>query len=364
MTLNINLPLNSLSFGHVSYNILKELYKKNIDCNIFLIGNNGDLSSFDKINPDFAKWIQNNTNKALSSYSRNDPEFRLWHISGSETSYSNDKYLFTFHECSALTPIEVNILNNQKAIFVSSNYTKQIFELNGVKTPVFYVPLGFDSENFSILNKKYYSEDIVVWSIFGKLEHRKRHEKTIRTWLKKFGNNPKHQLHLHVYNQFLSPEQNNQLLNNIFEGKRYFNVVLQPYTKTLSEFNDCLNATNIVLDMSGGEAWSLPSFHCVGLGKHAIVHNCTAMKEWANDENAILVDSSSQIEVYDGIFFHKGQPMNQGLIFDYLEIELLSAFDKVLERYNQNKINEKGFELQNKFKWEKSVDKMLSIITN
>ena len=362
MKLNVNVAVNNLSFGWCSYNILKEIYNRKINSNIFLIGNNADLSSFDKVKSDFTQWLQNSVNGAITSYSRSTSCFKLWHIMGSENSYSNDQYLFTFHELNALTPTEVNILNNQKHIFVSSNYSKQVFELHGVTTPITFVPLGFDSENFVQTNNKYYSDDRIVWSIFGKLEFRKRHEKTIRAWLKKYGNNRNHYLHLHTYNNFLTPEQNTQLINNVFEGKRYFNVVLLPYTKTLKEYNECLNATNIVIDMSGGEAWSLPAFSCVGLGKNAIVHNCSAMKDWANNSNAVLVEPNSQIEVYDNIFFKKGQPISQGLIFDFKEEDFLDACDIVLERFKKDPINHAGLKIQNDFTWTKTVDIILDNI--
>lgn len=362
MKLNVNFAVNNLSFGWCSYNILKELFDRKIDPSIFFIGNNADVSSFSEIKPEFTQWLQTNANKSLISFSREDPELRLWHIMGSEQSYSTNKYLFTFHELSSLTPVEINILNNQKLIFVSSNYTKTIFELNGVKTPIIFVPLGFDKENFKQTTHKYYGDNRVVWSIFGKLEHRKRHEKTIKTWLKKFGNNKDHILHLHTYNNFLNQDQNSQLINNIFEGKRYFNVVFLPYTKTLKEYNECLNATNIVIDMSGGEAWSIPSFSCVGLGKHAIVHNCSAMKDWATNENAVLVEPNSQIEVYDNIFFHKGALINQGLIFDYNEEDLIVAFDRVLEKFKKDPINHEGLKIPDQFTWKKSMDKVLENI--
>jgi hypothetical protein len=360
---NLNLALNNLSFGFCSYHILKELHKQGLEYNLFPIAGNMDISTFDKTTPELAQYIQRCAAKAATSYSRKDPAFRLWHISGSEASQSNDNYLFVFHELDSLTPLEVNILNNQTKIFVSSNYSKKVFESYGVTVPVVYIPLGFDNTHFVKTNKKYYNSDIVVWSIFGKLEHRKRHEKTIRAWLKKFGNNSNHMLHLHVYNPFLKPEQNNAALMNILEGKRYSNINAIGYTRTLSELNENYNASSIVLDMSGAEGWSLPSFTCVGLGKHAVIHNVTAHKEWATDKNAVLVEPESKIEVYDGVFFNKGGPINQGNIFDWNEDSFIAACDKALSRYKNSPLNTEGLNIQTEFTWEKTVDKILQEIS-
>lgn len=362
MTINASLALNSLSFGFCSYHILSEFQKRGLEVNLFPIGGNTDTSAFDKATPELKSWTEDAIRRAPSSYSRNNPGFKLWHIAGSEASESRDNHLFVFHELDSLTPIEVNILNNQKKIFVSSNYTKQVFERNGVKTPIVFIPLGFDSQHFSVVQKRYYKEDVVVWSIFGKLEHRKRHAKTIRAWLNKYGNNPKHMLHLHVYNNFLKPEDNNAEINKIFQGQRFTNVNLIGYTKTLSELNECYNATNIVIDMSGAEGWSLPGFTCVGLGKHAVVHNVTAMKDWATSQNAVLVEPTSKIPVYDGIFFRSGNSINQGNIFDYAEPDFYKACDEALARYQQTPINLAGLALQNKFTWKNTVDQILANI--
>lgn len=362
--LNVNLALNNLSFGFCSYHILQEFYKRGIQPNLFPIAGNIDLNTFDKTTPEFNQYVQTCAQKASLTYSRKDPSFRLWHISQSEFSQSNDNYLFVFHELDALTPLEVNILNNQTKIFVSSNYTKQVFENYGVKVPVIFIPLGFDSLHFKNTGKKYYNNDVTVWSVFGKLEHRKRHAKTIKAWLKKYGNNPKHMLHLHVYNPFLKPEDNNQALVNILEGVRYSNVNAIGYTKTLSELNENYNAANIILDMSGAEGWSLPSFSCVGLGKHAVVHNVTAMKDWATDKNAVLVEPARKIEVYDDVFFRRNGPLNQGNIFDWDEDAFVNACEKALVRYQNNPLNTAGLEIQKDFTWAKTVDKILENIKN
>ena len=46
MKLILEAPLNSLSFGNVSYNIIRELHKKNVELGLFPIGD-PDLSAYD-----------------------------------------------------------------------------------------------------------------------------------------------------------------------------------------------------------------------------------------------------------------------------------------------------------------------------
>ena len=51
MKLLVNAPINSLSFGNVSINILRSLYKKGADLCFFPIGDKTDVSAYDKIDP-------------------------------------------------------------------------------------------------------------------------------------------------------------------------------------------------------------------------------------------------------------------------------------------------------------------------
>ena len=110
MRLLINAPINGLSFGNVSVNILRELFKKNIDLVFFPIGDKAEMDAYDKIDSDFVKYLQSATNDRYSKISKDIPSLKLWHIFGSETRYSKNQSLFTFHEVSEVTNLEKNLL--------------------------------------------------------------------------------------------------------------------------------------------------------------------------------------------------------------------------------------------------------------
>ena len=200
MKLLVNAPINALSFGNVSVNILRELYKKNIDLIFFPIGEKVELSAYDKIDQDFIKYLQERTNNRFEKIDKNIPSLKLWHIFGSESRYTKNQSLFTFHEVSEVTPIEKNLLNLQDNILVSSNYTKSIFELNGLSN-VTYVPLGFDTD-FHLTDRSYLPEKI-HFGLMGKFENRKNSSRIIKTWMKLFGNKSEYQLTCAITNQFL-----------------------------------------------------------------------------------------------------------------------------------------------------------------
>ncbi len=358
MKLLVNAPINGLSFGNVSVNILRELYKKNVDLCFFPIGNKTDIQSFDKIDKEILEYLQDATNKRYEKINKDLPGLKLWHVSGSETRLTKNQGLFTFHETSEVTEYEKNILNCQDIIFVSSNYSKNNFEMNGIEN-VHYVPLGFD-EDFYIKDKEY-MPDKTHFGLMGKFEQRKNTARIIKTWIKLFGNKPEYQLSCAISNPFLDKAQLQAEMIKIFEGKTYNNVNMVPHMPTNTEVNDFLNSIDVDLTgLSGGEGWNLPAFNATALGKWSVVMNATSHKDWATKENSILVEPSGVKDCEDGVFFKKGNKFNQGQFFDITDEEMESA---ILDSVAKAKtLNTKGQELQKKFTYETTTDIILKAI--
>lgn len=360
MRLLVNAPISSLSFGNVSVNIVRELFKKNIDLTFFPIGDKAEMEAYDKIEPDFVKYLQEATNNRYSKISKDIPSLKLWHIFGSETRHSKNQSLFTFHEVSEVTNIEKNLLKLQDNIFVSSNYTKNIFNLNGLDN-VTHVPLGFDND-FQITNKTYL-QDKIHFGILGKFENRKNTARIIKSWLKLFGNKPEYQLSCAITNPFLDKARFQNELLKVLEGKNYNNLNFVPYMQTNSEVNDYLNSIDIDLGgLSGAEGWNLPSFNATALGKWSVVINATAHKDWATKDNSILIEPSSLKDCYDDVFFKKGQSFNQGQFFDISDQEMDDAILKSLS-YAKTP-NPEGLKLQKQFTYEKTVETILCAISS
>lgn len=363
MELNAQFAINSLSFGDCSYNILLELMKKEIYPNLFFIGNNADVSCFDKMPDDFKQYIQLCSSKAYKKFNRDFPCLKLWHIGNSEFSVSNKNYLFTFRELDQITEVEKNILNNQEQIFVSCQETKDIFEEGGVTKPVKYIPLGFDNVHFKKLNKKYFNDGRITFSIFGKAETRKSSVRAARLWINKYGNNKKYFLHLFITNPFFNNDQMNAVYSQIFDNKPApFNVVIYPFLKTRSELNDAMNCTDIVIDASLYETWSLPSFYCTALGKHNVIHYCGGVKGWANESNSTLFNPSKKEPAIDNVFFHNKGDFNIGNWYQWEDDAYISALETSVKKYENHPINSEGVKLQNEFTWKKTVDLILEEI--
>ena len=357
--MNLEFPFNSLSFGQISCNITYELYKRGIQPNIFPISQ-PDLSAFDKLPDEFKNWLAAGMNGAVKKFKKDYQYLKLWHISQSCHHLSEPSALLTFYELDSPTDLEVNILNQFSKIFVTSTCSKTIFCDYGVKTPIVYVPLGFDNLHFAHIENPRKLDGVVSFILVGKAEKRKHTEQVIRAWCRKFGGDHKYRLHLHVTNPFFQPDQMNAFYARVFDNNRPpFNITIFNFVQKNSEFNGYLNAADIVLDLSGGESLSLPSLTAVAIGKHAVVHNCSAFKDWAKEENAVLVNPSGKEPAYDGVFFHPNSGYNAGNIYTFNDDDFITGCEAAIKRFEKNPINEAGFKLQETHSYKKGVDIIL-----
>lgn len=357
MQVIVEAPINSLSFGNVSYNILRQFWRRGIDVLFFPLGGNFDVKAFDKIDPDFKNWLDTSARTATSKLDRDIPAFKMWHLNGSQARIGGGKQiLYTFYELDEPTQEEINIAKIQNKTIFSSSYSSNQFKDKNVDC--LNIPIGFD-EDFHKTNKKYLDENIVHFGLMGKFEKRKHTDKIIKLWLSKYGNNPKYQLSVCVINPFFKQEEMNAILNNCLGNKRYSNINFLPYLETNSEVNEFLNAIDIDLTgLSGAEGWNLPAFNATCLGKWSIVLNETSHKDWADKDNSILVESNGKEECYDGRFFEKGIPYNQGNIYTWDSDIVSQAMDNSVSKKGQ--INTSGEKLKEKFSYEKTVDRIIT----
>ena len=348
----LELPINSVSFGQVSICILRELYKRGVTPSIFPIGNI-DLSPYQLEKP-MIEWITNCLQTAQTKHNRDIPVIKLWHLNGAISSVSNKQILFTFHETSEVTPTETNIINNQYKVLVSSKYTQSVLS----NDKVVYCPLGFDTNSFKQTNQDYV-KDSIVFGLYGKLEpNRKRHLKILSAWAKRFGNKREYMLHCALFNPFMNPSEQQNLISSALNRQKYYNINFIPFVQTNELYNQVLNSANIVIGM-GTESWGLPEFQSLCLGKHAVLLNCHGYKEYANNKNTVFVEPNGVIIANDGLFFKSGSQFNQGSFFDFDENDLISACEIAINRFKNNPINSAGLELRKQFTYSETVDIIL-----
>ena len=350
-------PINPLSLGNVSYNFLRELYNKNIDTAIFPVGNQANFESYDKAKPEFLEWIKKNAFDRFKKLNKNNPTLKVWHINGSELRIAPEQYLYTFYEVDSPTQEEIAIVNSQEHVFFSSSESHKFFKEKGCENTSF-VPLGFD-EDFFVTNKKYLGDDVIHFGLIGKFEKRKNTQGIIQLWLQKYGNNPKYQLTCLINNPFFKEEDFVEIMKQTTYGVKWKNLNILPYLKTNSEVNELLNAIDIDLSgLSNGEGWNLPSFNATALGKWSIVSNCSSHKDWATQENSVLINPIEKQSCYDNFFFKEGMPFNQGNYYKLDSESIINGFEKA--EALAKTVNVNGLKLQSEFTYSHSINKILS----
>ena len=78
MKLLVEAPLNRLSLGNVSYNIIRELQKKGVDIGIFPIGN-PDLGAYQP-SEEFKAYLQDAIDKRYDFLKQEIPCLKIWHL--------------------------------------------------------------------------------------------------------------------------------------------------------------------------------------------------------------------------------------------------------------------------------------------
>ena len=360
MSYTFHLPINNLSFGQVSMSLLRESFLAGHSPCIIPIGGQVDISS-QKEDKDFFSWIQTNINKSIKTHKKSHPVLKLWHLNGGLESVSNRQVLFSFYELDSPTAEEINTINNNYKVVFPCDYNTNTFKECGCDN-VETVPLGFDSFNFAPNNKQYFDDGRITFSIGGKWEPvRKRTDKVIQAWIRRFGNNRKFFLNCAIQNSFVSPEQHKQIYANIVKGQHYGNVQFLGFMPRNDMYCDFINSSDIFIGL-GTESWGVPEFTATAMGKHSIISNYAGHKQWATNDNSLLVAPNAKIQAYDGMFFHPNQPWNQGSVYDFSEDELIHAFELAIKRVENNRVNSKGLELQNKFSYKKTFDKIYQLL--
>lgn len=354
MKLIFEAPINSLSLGVVSLNLLREFYRRKFDIGLFPIGKT-DLSAF-KLDKEFVDWLQKSINQRWSFLDKDVLCLKNWHLNDSDRVRTNNQILLTYHETSSASLVETKIAKLQKKTLFCGPYSEGVFRAAGCDN-VGSFNLGFSPE-YHVTGKKYL--DCTHWGLCQKFEHRKLTAKIISLWVKRYGNNRKHSLTLLVNNPFFSAEDNQRLIQQALGG-RFFNVNVLPRLSTQAELNDYHNSIDVDLGgISPSESWNIPPFLSTALGKWAVTTESAGNLGWANEDNSIMIKPSGMRPSHDGVFFQNGGEFNQGDFFDVSDESILEAFKKAESL--AGKPNKKGLELQKDFTYSKTLDTILNYI--
>jgi len=359
-SINVRCPINNLSFGNVSYNILKELHKQNFNVNLFPVGQKVDFSSFDKASSEFSGFIKESVENRNLKVKRNYPFLNIWHINQSESKISDYNILYTFHETGEVTEAEKSLCLLYDSVVFGSTYARDAFVSSGVHNASFS-PLGLD-EDITATDREYLSGKI-HFGLMGKWEKRKNTSKIINLWANKFGGNNKYQLTCCVSNAFIQEDELKREINLATDNKKHNNINFLPFLPKNSQVNDYLNSIDIDLGgLSGAEGWNLPCFNSTALGAWPIVLNATSHKDWATKDNSILIEPSSKSSIIDNKFFFDHSEFNHGHMYNFSDESFYDAIDTAIEKVNNKEKNITGKNIRQDFTYKNTLENILSSV--
>lgn len=215
----------------------------------------------------------------------------------------------TFWESTKLPDDWIKELNKCDYVWAVSQWKKQVLIENGINSRKIYViPSGVDS---SIFNPNQ-SQDLRLFKkkgfkffTVGKCEHRKSTRELIMAFDLEFHKEKDVYLVLATDNPFIPNFNMPAFVNNLWL-RNYEKFIYIPRGGSHVDMAQLMNACDCGVFPTKAEGWGLPIIESMALGKPTIVTNYSAVTEYANQDNAILLDYYTiPIQDVDGLSFYR-----------------------------------------------------------
>ena len=338
--LYVNAPINDLSYGLVSVNILR-----NLQCDYRLYPMR--QFSFEEY-PDISKKVFDST----TNLDHNIPSLKIWHEY--DLFYHigrGPRVAFPIFEKNRFNPQETWNIKNQDKVLVCSNWAKNIVQK--INTNVHVCPLGVDADFTSVpLNSH---PDQVIFYTLGKREARKGHDYLHKVFHKAFSEYNNVQLWMFTNNPFDKQEETN---NFQLEYKRLLGNKVKFFPRMSKlDMLKWLSMTDFGVFLSRAEGWNLPLLESMAMGKHVLGTYYSGHTEFLPKDQGF--EPNGMIEARDNKWFNGG--------FDWAHIELNE--DEIVERLRKM-VELKGIKNQNnasiakKYTWKNTADKVYGSIFN
>ncbi len=348
--------INSLSYGYVNLNIAKALEACGHEVAFHLMGDTRrvEVPTADK---DFLTKII----KRAETYDKDAPCLKVWQSDGLKDQIGRAKHVgFPFFELDRLQPHEIHILNSLDAVCVASHWAETVLRDGGVTTPIYVCPLGVDRdvfhENIELDNDIAKDAKNTKFLITGKWEVRKGHDVVLKAFERAFGPNDNVALIINCYNPFGSNDEWEKYYETSPLSERF--LIIKNRLAGQENVAALMASVDCGIFISRAEGFNLPLLETMSCGKHVITTASTAHSEFADCQNAMLVNVGPMETAYDGVFFH-GQGQWPSLDENSLEqaVEWLRKVHDMKQREGPQ-INKAGIETAKRFSWANTAKRL------
>ena len=352
--MNIIAPINSLGYGVAGLNICKALHTKT-KVSLWPISE-PQLTSRE----DVAVIQQQVNNAALPDWDA--PCVRLWHQHDMSQFVGNGQKIgFPVFELDKFKDVEKHHLSYLDKIFVCSEWAKSVIldEIDISPEHVNVIPLGVDNKTFKRVDKQ--KKDATIFFNCGKWEVRKGHDVIAKCFNKAFTKDDNVELWMMCDNPFCTDKETRQWQNIYMSSNLRDKVRLVNRVQTSQEVYNIMSQVDCGIFPARAEGWNLEALELLACGKHLIITDYSAHKEFCTKENSRLVSIDKIEKAYDGKWFDGKQGSWASIGENQIDqiVEHMRAVHKLNTEGSLN-VNEQGVETALKFSWDNSAEKILS----
>lgn len=350
--LNILAPINRLSYGVVSRNIIYQLDKANVRVNLFPIFSERDIDASAGEHEKLKKMLEQ-----AKYYNPMSPSIRIWHQFALTPQVGCGLHMgFPIFELDTFNDIEKHQMHCMDHLFVPSHWAKQVVidNLGAYYTnKCTVVPLGVDTDVFCPDGK----QNVGPFRFFtvGKWEYRKGHDIMLECFDRAFEPSDDVALYIMATNPFVDNTRWTQMYANM---KLRDKVRLVQPVSTHADVAQLMNFCDVGLFLSRAEGWNLPLLEAMACGKHVICTNNTAHTEFVDTTNADSIILNNLEKANDGTQFFPADGV--GNWYSYTEHDKEKIIEKMRAAYKQKEAirdigNTAGMITARKFSWKESA---------
>lgn len=350
-SLNFVAPINTVSYGIVSLNILKELSNL-IDVSLWPIGQPQVTNQNDW------DYVQRACENARS-YNPEAPCIRLWHQFDLAQFVGRGAHIgFPIFELDQFNKQEKHHLKSVDHIMVCSRWAKEVIKTDlgepyAANTHV--IPLGVDTALFKPVypTKK---ENFVFFNC-GKWEVRKGHDILAQAFNDAFCPSDPVELWLMTENPFCSKEEDAQWKMLYMQTPMYSagKIKFRPRVNSHEEVYKIMVQTDCGVFPSRAEGWNLEALEMMSVGRPSIITNYSAHTEYCNNSNSFLIPvNQTELAYDDKWFFGQG---SWGVFKTQHIVDAMKSAVSSKHIYFQDCVN-----TANQFTWKNTAKEIINVL--
>ncbi len=361
MKLNIQAPINSLSYGIMSCNIIKELIRLKVDLTILPIGRVELVPSiFAEYMPFINKYFdQSNLSDANS--------LRIYHADDLAQKIGSKQHIgYTAFELDKFTPRQLSHLKLCDKVITCSKWGESILSDNGIEK-CGYSPLGVDryifNENVQVLpkNLKRKNQNRVFLHV-GKAETRKSTLEIVEAFNIAFNKEDDVELWMCIPNIFLDEKErgwwSERILSPQYNKLWAKTQLINQRVESQFEIAQIMIQADVGVFPARAEGFNLPALEMLSCGKHVIATNYSAHTEYLSPANSDLIEIDELEMASDNKWFKTGIGKWAKIGIKQIH-DLAGKMKHCYENMAADYVNANGIKTAKQFSWENTAKKIL-----